>query len=87
MPHKKIAVAVPSPEPLLGDIRFAAARLGISVFAVRNLCWHKLLRPVRHGKKYLFAPASLTELADKLVRGEVQFPAVAPRKKSSRRAA
>jgi hypothetical protein len=65
--------------PLLVDIRTAAQILGISVFAVRNLCWHRetarVLKPVRHGLKFLFSPDSLTEFATKLVAGEVRFPA------------
>ena len=57
--------------PLLVDIRAAAQTLGISVFAVRNLCWHRetarVLKPVRHGLKFLFSPAALTEFAQKVV--------------------
>src|ERR1700676_2779615 len=62
-------------QPMFVDIQAASAALGISVFAVRNICWNKLLRPVRHGKKYLFTPQMLTELRDKLVSGQVVFPA------------
>jgi hypothetical protein len=72
--------AAPAVAPLLVDIRFASRMLGVSVFAIRNLCWHRKLKPVRQGKKYLFAPASLTDLAAKLVSGEVTFPPVPPKK-------
>ena len=82
---------VPPVEPLLIDIRAAARTLGISVFAVRNLCWHRetarLLRPVRQGLKFLFSPAVLTEFAVKLVTGEVQFPATPVKVKPRKRAA
>jgi hypothetical protein len=67
------------PAPLLVDIRTAASTLGISVFAVRNLCWHRetarILKPIRHGLKFLFSPAALNDFAAALVRGEVAFPA------------
>lgn len=73
---------VPSPEvprPLLVDIRTAATMLGVSVFAIRNLCWHRetarILKPIRHGLKFLFSPVALNEFAAKLVSGEIQFPA------------
>jgi hypothetical protein len=69
------AVALPAVQPMFVDIHAAAAALGLSVFAVRNICWNKLLRPVRHGKKYLFTPQMLTELRDKLVSGQVTLPA------------
>jgi hypothetical protein len=85
------AMPVASPAPLLVDIRTAASTLGISVFAVRNLCWNpqtkRVLKPVRHGLKFLFSPAALNEFATKLVSGEVQFPATptktAPRKRKA----
>jgi len=80
-----------TPAPLLVDIRTAASTLGISVFAVRNLCWHRetarILKPVRHGLKFLFSPAALNEFATKLVSGEVQFPATPVKAKSRKRAA
>jgi len=66
--------------PLFVDIQFAARQLGVSIFAVRNLCWNKLLTPVRQGRKYLFTSAMLTELAAKLSSGEVEFPRVPTRK-------
>jgi hypothetical protein len=73
------AVATPAIQPLLLDIKAAAAVLGISVFAVRNLCWNpptkRVLKPVRQGLKFLFSPAALNEFAAKLVSGEIQFPA------------
>jgi len=83
--HVKTAPNSASPAssvpPLLIDIREASRQLGITVFAVRNLCWHsqtaRLLKPIRHGKKYLFSPAVVTEFAAKLVRGEASFPPVA----------
>lgn len=89
----KTSSAIPevSQPPLLVDIRTAALTLGISVFAVRNLCWHRetarLLRPVRQGLKFLFSPAALTEFAQKLVSGEVQFPATPVKAKPRKRAA
>jgi hypothetical protein len=87
------AVAVPSlpasPIPLLVDIRTAAQTLGISVFAVRNLCWHQhhctLLAPVRLGAKYLFSPAKLAEFAAALVAGRIEFPATPTKAKPARR--
>jgi hypothetical protein len=89
------AAAVPEfsqlPAPLLVDIRTAARTLGISVFAVRNLCWHRetarLLRPVRHGLKFLFSPTALTDFAAKLVEGEVQFPATPAKAKPRKHSA
>jgi hypothetical protein len=79
-----------SAPPLLVDIHTAAQTLGISVFAVRNLCWHRetarVLKPVRHGLKFLFSPAALTEFTQKLVSGEVHFPPT-PAKTKSRKAA
>ena len=83
---KKTAVptiAVPPTEskssPLLVDIRTAASMLGVSVFAIRNLCWHRetarVLKPVRQGLKFLFSPAALNDFAAKLVSGEIRFPA------------
>jgi hypothetical protein len=81
------AVAVPVVQPLLVDIRQAAAMLGVSVFAIRVLCWNpqtaKLLKPVRHGLQFLFSSAALKELAEALVEGRVQFPR-APSKKIKR---
>jgi hypothetical protein len=83
--------AVPSVEPLLVDIRTAAQKLGVSVFAVRNLCWNRdtarVLKPVRQGLKFLFSPAALSEFATKLVNGEVQFPATPVKAKQRKRAA
>ena len=80
-----------SPAPLLVDIRTASSMLGVSVFAVRNLCWHRetacVLRPVRQGLKFLFSPATLTEFAQKLVSGEIQFPATPTKPKRKRTAA
>ena len=78
-----------APTPLLVDIQTAAQILGVSVFAIRNLCWHRetklILKPVRQGLKFLFSPAALQEFAEKLVRGEVQFPATPskPRKRAA----
>jgi hypothetical protein len=69
------SVSTPAVQPMFLDIQVASAVLGLSVFAVRNICWHKLLRPVRHGKKYLFTPQMLTEFRDKLVSGQVVLPA------------
>lgn len=87
----KQQTAVPAVEPLLVDIRTAARLLGISVFAVRNLCWHRetvrLLKPVRQGLKFLFSPAVLTEFATKLVSGEVRFPATPTKATPRKRAA
>jgi hypothetical protein len=72
-------LSLPAAQPLLVDIRVAATILGISVFAVRNLCWNRdtkrVLKPVRQGLKFLFSPTALTECAAKLVSGEIQFPA------------
>lgn len=74
--------------PLLVDIRAAAAMLGISVFAVRNLCWNaetkRVLKPIRQGLKLLFSPAALNDFAAKLVAGELYFPAT-PAKARKRR--
>jgi hypothetical protein len=82
--------AVP-PTALFIDIRTAASTLGVSVFAVRNLCWHRetarILKPVRQGLKFLFSPAALTEFAAKLVAGEIQFPATPVKAKLRKRAA
>jgi hypothetical protein len=75
----------PAVQPMFLDIQAASAVLGLSVFAVRNICWHKLLRPVRHGKKYLFTPQMLTELRDKLVSCQVVLPA-APSKPAKSKA-
>jgi hypothetical protein len=76
--QSEVSPSIPSPAPLLVDIRTAASTLGISVFAVRNLCWHRetarILKPVRHGLKFLFSPAALNEFATKLVSGEIKFP-------------
>ena len=69
------AVTPPVVQPMFIDIHAASAALGLSVFAVRTICWNKLLRPVRQGKKYLFTPQMLTELRDKLVSGQVVLPA------------
>jgi hypothetical protein len=75
-----IATAVPSlpAVPLLVPIKTASQMLGVSVFAMRVLCWNPkasgILRPVRHGAAYLFAPAALKELADALVSGKIEFP-------------
>jgi hypothetical protein len=78
------------PAPLLVDIRTAARLLGISVFAVRNLCWHRetarLLKPVRQGLKFLFSPVAVADFTQKLVNGEVQFPST-PSKPKSRKCA
>ena len=73
------------------NARAAASTLGVSVFAVRNLCWHRetarILKPVRHGLKFLFSPAALNEFAAKLVAGEIQFPATPTKMKRKRVAA
>jgi hypothetical protein len=78
-------------QPLLVDIRVAATILGVSVFAVRNLCWNRdtkrVLKPVRQGLKFLFSPAALTECAAKLVSGEIQFPATPVKAKPKQRVA
>ena len=94
MRHKKISpviVSEPTPTPLLVDIRTAASTLGVSVFAIRNLCWHRdtarILKPVRHGLKFLFSPAALTEFATKLVSGEIKFPATPTKTKRKQVAA
>jgi hypothetical protein len=94
MRHKKISPAIvsePKPAPLLVDIRTAASMLGISVFAVRNLCWNRdtkhVLKPVRQGLKFLFSPAALNDFAAKLVSGEIQFPATPVKAKRKRVAA
>ncbi len=83
--------AVPSAQPLLIDIRGAAQTLGVSVFAIRNLCWNqptaRILKPVRHGLKFLFSPAALADFATKLVNGEIEFPATPSKPKSKKRAA
>ena len=81
------AISVPTVEPLLEDIREASRKLGVSVFAIRNLCWNRLLKPIRHGRRYLFAPTSLTDFAAKLVSGEVEFPPVPAKKAKKRKAA
>ena len=86
-PHQ-IELAAPSNPILLIDIRAAAQMLGVSVFAVRNLCWHRetarVLKPVRHGLKFLFSPVALRECAEKLVSGEIQFPATPIKAKQKR---
>jgi hypothetical protein len=78
------------PAPLLVNIRAAATILGVSIFAVRNLCWNpqtkRVLKPVRQGLKFLFSPAALNECAAKLVSGEIQFPPT-PSKTNRKRAA
>ena len=89
--QSKVPSSAPTPavQPMFLDIQAASAALGLSVFAVRNICWNKLLRPVRHGKKYLFTPQMLTELRDKLVSGQVVLPASPskPAKSKAKRAA
>jgi hypothetical protein len=84
-------LSLPATQPLLVDIRVAASVLGISVFAVRNLCWNsqtkRVLKPVRHGLKLLFSPSALNDFAAKLVSGEVQFPATPVTAKRKRVAA
>ena len=94
MRHKKIPpviVSEPTPAPLLIDIRTAASTLGVSVFAIRNLCWHRetarILKPVRQGLKFLFSPAALNDFAAALIRGEVQFPPTPLKPKARKRAA
>jgi hypothetical protein len=81
----------PAAQPLLVDIRVAAQMMGISVFAVRNLCWNpstkRVLKPVRQGLKFLFSPSALNEFANALVRGEVQFPPAPSKPKVRKRAA
>jgi hypothetical protein len=81
-------LSLPAAQPLLVDIRAAATMLGISVFAVRNLCWNRdtkrVLKPVRQGLKFLFSPTALNDFAAKLVSGEVQFPAT-PTKATTRK--
>lgn len=87
MRAKPIFVEVTPPVvPLLVNIAEAAKRLGLHPYAVRNLKWNGLLRSVRPTKPYLFAVASLVELADKLARGEVVLPPT-PKKPRKRRAA
>jgi hypothetical protein len=85
----EVSPSTPAPSPLLVDIRTAASLLGISVFAVRNLCWHRetkhILKPVRQGLKFLFSPIAVADFATKLVAGEIQFPATPT--KSRKRAA
>jgi hypothetical protein len=80
----------PAGQPLLVDIRAAAALLGVSVFAVRNLCWNRdtkrVIKPVRLGLKLLFSPTVLNECAEKLVAGEIQFPATPTKAKPRKRA-
>jgi hypothetical protein len=87
--HAVSAVAVPLAIPLLIDIKAAAQMLGISVFAVRVLCWDpktaRILKPIRHGLQFMFSPAALVELRDALVAGTVQFPR-SPSKPKSKRA-
>jgi hypothetical protein len=89
--QSEVSPSTPAPAPLLVDIRTAASTLGISVFAVRNLCWHRetarILKPVRHGLKFLFSPAALNEFAAKLVSGEIQFPATPVKVKPKQRVA
>jgi hypothetical protein len=86
-PAQELSLSVA--QPLLIDIRAAAAMLGVSVFAVRNLCWtadtKRVLKPIRHGLKLLFSPAALNDFAAKLVSGELQFPPT-PTKVRKRRA-
>ena len=81
----------PALQPLLVDIRTAAAILGISIFAVRNLCWNpqtkRALKPVRQGLKFLFSPPALNDFAAKLVAGEIQFPQTPTKMKRKRVAA
>ena len=75
-----------SPAPLFVDIKSAARILGVSIFAVRNLCWHRetrlILKPVRQGLKFLFSPVALNDFAAKLVSGEVHFPAAPTTKRN-----
>jgi hypothetical protein len=71
----RTATAVPEVvTPLFIPIKAASLRFGVTVFAMRVLVWSKLLKPVKHGRQYLFADADLVELAAKLRSGEVSFP-------------
>ena len=86
--HKKEPQPVVSPaiEPLFIDIRSAALRLGVTVWCIRNLVWAKTLRPVKHGRKYLFSPADLIALSERLREGSVTFPAGTKTRKARRAA-
>jgi hypothetical protein len=66
--------------PLFKDIRYAAARLGTTVFNVRTLVWNHLLKPIRQGQKFLFTEEMLIELAAELASGKVEFPKVPAKK-------
>jgi hypothetical protein len=87
----EVLSSAPTPAPLFVDIRTAASTLGITVFAVRNLCWHRetarILKPIRHGLKFLFTPTALNEFAAKLVAGEIHFPSTPVKAKQRKRAA
>jgi hypothetical protein len=91
--NSQLAPAVPSlpAVPLLVPIKTASQMLGVSVFAMRVLCWDPkakhILKPVRHGAAYLFAPASLKELADALVSGKIEFPRSPSKVKAKRKVA
>jgi hypothetical protein len=76
-----------TPAPLLVDLKSAAKILGVTPFCVRNCCWHdeqrQILKPVRHGQKYLFSPAALADFAAKLVSGEIEFPATPVKRRAA----
>jgi hypothetical protein len=91
---QKSAVAVPSvslSQPLLVDIHEAARLLSTSVFGVRVLCWDPktvaILKPVRHGLRYLFSPIAIQELAAALVAGKIEFPKSPSKSKPQKRSA
>jgi hypothetical protein len=73
--QSEVPTAIPEVvTPLLIPIETASLRLGVTVFAMRNLVWNRLLKPVKHGRRYLFADADLVALAERLRCGEVSFP-------------
>jgi len=67
-------IPVNLPDPLFVGIGEAARRLGFKVWTVRTFVWAKLLKRVGHRRKFLFSPADLVALSEKLRDGSVSFP-------------
>jgi hypothetical protein len=72
-------------QPIFKDIRYAAQRMGLTVYAMRVLVWNRLVRPVKKGQAYLFTEKMIEELGVKLASGELEFPRVPSRKKDIRK--
>jgi excisionase family DNA binding protein len=54
-----VALTVPSPEPLLLDIKGAARMLSSTTWTVRNLLWAKKIPFVKIGRRFLIDPADI----------------------------